>query len=85
MILEEVRREIEDKKGNKVKKLMCITLIEEDSLKISIKNKDCKEPVLLDVNTIISPYVDNETMNRVKATCKSIYSQKKKEPKQLNI
>ncbi|MFA9423466.1 MAG: hypothetical protein ACERLG_07795 [Sedimentibacter sp.] len=79
MILKEVRKEVEDKKGNKTRKLMFITLIEEDSLKISIKNKDYKESVLVDFNSIIGPYLDKATIKQVRAIYKSIYSQKKKE------
>jgi len=69
MVLEEVR----DK--GKHKKLLFKILIEEDSFLISIKCREHKEPVLID----ISPYVDKTTMVRIKEVCKSIYKKKREE------
>jgi len=73
MVLEEVR----DK--GKHKKLLFKILIEEDSFLISIKCREHKEPVLIDISSVISPYVDKTTMVRIKEVCKSIYKKKREE------
>jgi len=73
MVLEEVR----DK--GKHKKLLFKILIEEDAFLISIKGREHKEPVLIDINSVISPYVDKKTMVRIKEVCKSIYKKKREE------
>lgn len=73
MVLKEVR----DK--GKHQKLLFKIIIEKDSFLISTKSRDYKEPILIDIGSIVSPYVDKETMEKMKATCKSIYKQKTKE------
>lgn len=79
MLLKEIREEVEDKKGKKSEKLLFKTFIEEDSLKISIKNKDCKEPIIVDINSIIGPYADTNTMEQIRGVFRSIYINKLKE------
>jgi hypothetical protein len=76
MVLEEIYKEVHNKKGIKSKKLLCITIIEEDCLKISIKNKCCKNPIFIDISSVVAPYVDEKTMERIKETCKAIYQNK---------
>ncbi|WP_123053059.1 hypothetical protein [Clostridium sp. JN-1] len=73
MVLKEVR----DK--GKHQKLLFKIIIEKDSFLISTKCRDYKEPILIDIGSIVSPYVDKETMEKMKATCKLIYKQKTKE------
>ena len=75
MLLEEVRY-----KG-KHDKLLFKILLTPDSLIISTMCRESKEPVRIDLKSIIDPYVDAETMNKVKATCKLIYEQKSRELK----
>lgn len=76
MILEEVRREVEDNKGRKSEKLIFVTLIEEDSLKISIKNNGFKEAVAIDISSLLRPCVDEETINNMKKQIKAMHSKK---------
>jgi hypothetical protein len=76
MVLEEIYKEVHSKKGIKLKKLLCITIIEEDCFKISIKNRCWKNPVLIDIGSVIAPYVDEKTMEKIKETCKAIYQNK---------
>jgi hypothetical protein len=70
MVLEEIRRKVEDNKGRKSEKLICVTLIEEDSVKISIKNNGYKEAVIIDINSLLSPFVDDETMDSIRRQCR---------------
>lgn len=77
MVLEEIRKDVVDKKGKTHSKLVCIALAEEDSIVIEIKNKDYKAPVLVDVTSLIEPYVNEDTMDDVKTICKSIHEKLK--------
>lgn len=75
MLLKEVRD------NGKHKKLLFKVLIEEDNLIISAKGPENEEPVLINIGTIISPYLDKTTMNKIKENCQSIYTRKMKEIK----
>lgn len=74
MLLEEIRRDTVDSKGRKHNKIVCVALAEEDSIIISIKNRDFDEAVLVDLVSIIKPYVDEEMMDNLKTICNSIYT-----------
>lgn len=79
MVLEEIRREVEDNKGRKSEKLIFVTLIEKDSLKISIKNNGYKEAIIIDINSLLSLCIDKETIDSIKAQCKATLSKKMQE------
>jgi hypothetical protein len=80
MILEKVRREVEDNKGRKSKKLIFETHIEEESVKISIKGNGYKEAVVIDITSLLRPCVDEEIINNMKKQFKAMYSKKMQEP-----
>ena len=65
MILEEIRKDVVDKRGKMHNKLICVTLAEEDRIYISIKDRSFAEPVLIDVVDLIGPYVDERLLARV--------------------
>lgn len=67
MLLKEVRYEGINKK------LLFKVLIEEDSLIISTKCRESKEPVLVDLETIIKPYVDDKTIKQIRVAFRTIY------------
>ena len=73
MLLKEVRHE------GKHKKLLFKVLVEEDSLVISTKCRDSKEPILIDLETIIGPYIDVNSLEQIRSICNLIYKQKRKE------
>jgi hypothetical protein len=69
MLLEEIRREVEDNRGRKSEKLIFETHIVEDSVKISIKGNGYKEAVLIDITSLLAPCVDEETIDNIKRQC----------------
>ena len=77
MILEEVRHEDEKKH----KKLLFNLLIEEGALIISAKCRGVKEPIPINLETIIGPYLEPNEMDDVRRAFKSIYTKKEKENK----
>jgi hypothetical protein len=81
MILEEIRREVEDNKGRKSEKLIFETHIEEDSVKISIKGNRYKKAVVIDIASLLAPCVNGETIDDIKKQCKAMYSKKIQELK----
>lgn len=74
MVLKEVRDE------GKHKKLLFKILIEEDALIISAKSRENEEPVLINIESIVAPYVDKSTVQKLRRNCSAIYSKKIKEP-----
>ncbi len=84
MILEEIRREVENNKGRKSEKLIFETHIEEDSVKISIKGNGYKEAVVIDITSLLVPCVNGETIDNIKNQCKAMYLKKLQEPKRAS-
>ena len=84
MVLEKIRRQVEDNKGKKSEKLVCVTLIEDDSVKISIKNNGYKEAVIIDINSLLSSFVDDETIESIKRQCKVTLLKKMEELKNVS-
>lgn len=78
MLLKEVR----DK--GRHRRLLFKVLIEEDALIISAKGRENEEPVLINIGTIIGPYADENTIQKLKESCRLIYLQKAKEEKKLS-
>ena len=77
MVLEEIRKDTVDKKGKTHNKLVGVAFAKEDSIIIEIKNRDLDEAVLVDLASLIKPHVDEDTMNGMKAICKSIHEKLK--------
>lgn len=70
MILEEIRREVEDNRGRRSEKLICVVHIEEDSVKISIKNNGYKDAVFVDIISVMSIILDMEIMDIIRRQCR---------------
>lgn len=74
MLKREIRKNLQDKKGKIHEKLVCVTLVKEDSIYLSIKCKNFKEPVLINVLDILAPYIQEENIKNIRddlsLTCK---------------
>lgn len=79
MKLEDIRREVKDNRGRKSEKLIFETHIEEDSLNISIKGNGYKEPVVIDITTLLASCVNGETIDDIKKQCNAMYLKKLRE------
>ncbi len=77
MLLKEIRKDVVDKEGRTHSKLVCIVLVEEDSIAISIKNRDLEDAVLLDLTSFMKSCVDENMISDVDAICKSVYQKLK--------
>ncbi|MGO1368547.1 hypothetical protein [Senegalia sp. (in: firmicutes)] len=73
MIRKEIRKKVQDKKGKTHDKLVCTTLVKEDNIYISIKNKGFADPVLVDMLDLIAPYTEEENIRDIRANISSIY------------
>lgn len=84
MVLEEVRKDVKDKKGITHSKLVCVAISQEDSIVVSIKNKDLKGEVSVDITSLVEPYIDEGTMENLKAICKSVHEKLKHTSKMVS-
>lgn len=71
ILLKEVRDDGEHKK------LLFNVLIKEDSLIIATKTRGKKEETLIDIKSILEPYVEPEEIEMLKDTCNNIYNKTK--------
>ena len=77
MISEEIRRNTFDKNGKRHNKLACMAVYREDSIAISIKNRDFVEGIEVDISTLMGSYADEKEIEDMKVIFKSIYERAK--------
>lgn len=77
MLKKEIRKNLQDKKGKIHEKLVCVILVKEDSIYLSIKDRNCKEPFLIDVLDILAPYSDRENIKNIRDDLSSVYKKYK--------
>lgn len=79
MLKKEIRKNLQDKKGKIHEKLVCVILVKEDSIYLSIKDRNCKEPFLIDLLDILAPYSEGESIDNIRDGLSSIYKKYKNE------
>ena len=78
LLLKEVRHTVF--KNNKPhNKLLFNLLIKEEALFISAKCRDVAEPININLETILSPYLEPEDVKDLRRIAKSIYKKKLKQ------
>mgnify|MGYP000918281118 CR=1 FL=1 len=78
LLLKEVRHTVF--KNNKPhNKLLFNLLIKEEALLISAKCRDVAEPININLETILSPYLEPEDIKTLRCIAKSIYKKKLKQ------
>jgi hypothetical protein len=78
LLLKEVRYTV-DKNQRKHQKLLFKLLVEKDAILISSKCRDVNEPILINLETILMPYLDSEDIKALRRIAKSIYQKKNKQ------
>ncbi|MGF7185302.1 hypothetical protein GGQ84_001388 [Desulfitispora alkaliphila] len=78
MLLKEVRYEVQ-KKQRKHNKLLFNLEIEEDAIFISAKCRDIDEPILINLEKLLRPYLEFDDVKDVRRIVKSIYKKRLKQ------
>lgn len=66
MVRREIRKKAVDVKGIEHNKLICVFSVAKDAVHISIKDRNFKEPISVDVLEILYPYLSKETIEAIK-------------------